>query len=240
MQRFLFVLLLLSLAQPAFADPLKPGAGIKVQPARATWNTGYFQEALVRAGLKELGYQVKKPKELQNPLFYQALAFGDVDYWANGWLPMHKEHMPKGFDEKGEVLCVIDLDTVLSSTVLNDFGDAMRTYTNTGLEDDKNLDNVSMDMAIFKPFTKGYLEETASFLSPKEIEYLAFSAQYITYEQVLRFLMDYIDGDNYYKTKSADHNLVRAHAQYKLLQSMEKQFKQMDDFVKSYVFELQN
>jgi glycine betaine/proline transport system substrate-binding protein len=104
MQRILLVLLMLSLALPVFAGQLKPGKGVKVQPARATWNTGYFQEALVRAGLKELGYQVQKPKELQNPLFYQALAFGDVDYWANGWFPMHKEHMPKDFNEKGEVL----------------------------------------------------------------------------------------------------------------------------------------
>ncbi|WP_321374471.1 aminoglycoside phosphotransferase family protein [uncultured Draconibacterium sp.] len=144
------------------------------------------------------------------------------------------------FDKKGEVLCVIDLDTVLSSTVLNDFGDAMRFYTNTGLEDDKNLENVSMNLDIFKAFARGYLEETISFLSPKEIEYLAFSARYITYEQVLRFLMDYIDGDNYYKTKSANHNLVRTRAQYKLLQSMENQFSEMDGFIKSYVTELKS
>ena len=135
------------------------------------------------------------------------------------------------FDKKGDVLCVIDLDTVLSSTVLNDFGDAMRFYTNTGLEDDENLDNVSMDMNIFKAFAKGYLEETNSFLTDKEKEYLAFSARYITYEQVLRFLMDYIDGDNYYKVKSADHNLIRTRAQYKLLQSMEDQYVEMTNTI---------
>ena len=136
------------------------------------------------------------------------------------------------FDKEGEVLCVIDLDTVLSSTVLNDFGDAMRFYTNTGLEDDTNLDNVSMDMDIFKAFAKGYLEETSWFLTDKEKEYLAFSAKYITYEQVLRFLMDYIDGDNYYKVKSAEHNLVRTRAQYKLLQSMEDQYEEMKATIK--------
>lgn len=138
------------------------------------------------------------------------------------------------FDKKGDVLCVIDLDTVLSSTVLNDFGDAMRFYTNTGKEDDKNLDNVSMDLKIFKAFASGYLEETKAFLTEKEIEYLAFSAKYITYEQVLRFLMDYIDGDNYYKVKSEDHNLVRTKAQYKLLISMESQFDKMNDAVKEF------
>ena len=55
MKRTLLVLLSLALALPAFADGHKPGKGVKVEPARATWNTGYFQEALVRAGLKELG-----------------------------------------------------------------------------------------------------------------------------------------------------------------------------------------
>jgi len=139
------------------------------------------------------------------------------------------------FDKNGEVLCVIDLDTVLNSTVLNDFGDAIRFYTNTGKEDDENLDNVTMDMEIFRAFAKGYLEEAASFLTEKELEYLAFSAKYITYEQVLRFLMDYIDGDNYYKTKSEDHNLVRTRAQYKLLTDMEEKFNAMNDAVKELV-----
>lgn len=39
--------------------------------------------------------------------------------------------------------------------------------------------------------------------------------------------MDYIDGDTYYKTTSPDHNLVRTRAQYKLLQSMERQYDAM-------------
>jgi len=95
MKRLLMLLLLLGLAIPAAAANDKPGKGVKVQPARATWNTGYFQEALVRAGLKELGYNVKQPKELQNPLFYQSVALGDVDYWTNGWFPLHTNQVPK-------------------------------------------------------------------------------------------------------------------------------------------------
>lgn len=135
------------------------------------------------------------------------------------------------FDQQGEVLCVIDLDTVLSSTILNDYGDAMRSYTNTGAEDDADLSRVSMDLGIFKGFTEGYLSQAAAFLSPEELKYLAFSAIYITYEQVLRFLMDFINGDTYYKTKYADHNLVRTRAQYKLLQSMEAQLPEMEKIV---------
>lgn len=140
------------------------------------------------------------------------------------------------FDKNGEVLCVIDLDTVLNSTVLNDFGDAVRYYTNTGLEDDRNPDNVSVNLEIYKAFAEGYLEEALSFLTEKEVEYLAFSARYITYEQVLRFLMDYIDGDNYYKIKYEDHNIVRTRAQYKLLLNMEEQYEKMKEIIREIVF----
>lgn len=104
MKRLLLVLLIFALAVPAYADYAKPGKGVTVQPARGNWNTGYFQEALVRAGLNELGYKVKKPKELQNTLFYQSLALGDVDYWANGWFPMHNTQMPKNFADKGTTI----------------------------------------------------------------------------------------------------------------------------------------
>ncbi|MDP4205483.1 MAG: aminoglycoside phosphotransferase family protein [Bacteroidota bacterium] len=160
-----------------------------------------------------------------------------LDFWTlveDGTIPTRVTHNDTKinnilFDNNGEVLCVIDLDTVLNSTVLNDYGDAMRSYTNTGLEDDPNLANVEMDLNIFRAYTEGYLSQTLSFLTKSEIEHLAFSAKYITYEQVLRFLMDYIDGDNYYKIKSPDHNLVRARAQNKLLVSMERNY---DDMIK--------
>ena len=79
-----------------------PGKGVKVKPARATWNTGFFQEALVRRGLEELGYKVQKPKDLQNPIFYKTVTLGDVDYWTNGWFPNHDSQLPKNFNEKAD------------------------------------------------------------------------------------------------------------------------------------------
>lgn len=139
------------------------------------------------------------------------------------------------FDKDDNVLVVIDLDTVLNSTCLNDYGDAIRSYTNTGMEDDPNLDNVSVNMDIFEAYTKGYLSEALTFLTPAEIDQVAFSGKYITFEQVLRFLMDYIDGDKYYKVKSSEHNLIRTRAQYKLLQSIEENYATMCDIVQKQV-----
>lgn len=136
------------------------------------------------------------------------------------------------FDLKGDVLCMIDLDTVMSSTSLNDYGDAIRSYANTGAEDDPDLDNVALDLKKFEAFTRGYLKERGESLTPAELENLAFSALYITYEQTLRFLMDYIDGDTYYKIAYPNHNLVRTHAQHKLLKSMEENYEKMEEIVK--------
>ncbi len=134
----------------------------------------------------------------------------------------------------GSLLCAIDLDTLMSSTILNDVGDALRSYTNTGAEDDTDLSRVGMSFDMFKAYMGGYLSKTKDILTDTETDALAFSGIYITFEQVLRFLMDYIDGDTYYKTAYPQHNLVRARAQYKLLQSMKSQLDRMNAFVNDF------
>ncbi|GAU08771.1 glycine betaine/L-proline ABC transporter substrate-binding protein ProX [Desulfoplanes formicivorans] len=100
---FLSLAILLLAAPSVHALNMQPGKGVTVQPARATWNTGFFQEALVRRGLEELGYKVKRPRDLQNPLFYKSVYLGDVDYWTNGWFPIHYSQMPKNFFEKADL-----------------------------------------------------------------------------------------------------------------------------------------
>ncbi|MBR4851377.1 MAG: aminoglycoside phosphotransferase family protein [Tidjanibacter sp.] len=159
-----------------------------------------------------------------------------LGFWSlveNGTIPTRVTHNDTKisnilFDaDTKDVLCAIDLDTVMSSTSLNDVGDALRSYTNTGAEDDPDLEKVSMSLDMFRAYIEGYLSERAATLSESEWEWLAFSGRFITFEQVLRFLMDYIDGDKYYKIKYPEHNLVRTRAQYKLLQSMEEQYDQM-------------
>ena len=124
---------------------------------------------------------------------------------------------------------------VEDGTIPNDFGDAIRSYANTGDEDDRDLSRVGMSLEMFRAYTEGYLSQRAGQLNQAEIDHLAFSARYITFEQVLRFLMDYIDGDTYYKTKYPEHNLVRTRAQYKLLQSMEEQYGTMCEIVRETV-----
>ena len=135
------------------------------------------------------------------------------------------------FDEDGKVLCVIDLDTVMPGFVLSDIGDFIRTGANTGAEDDKDLDKVNVNMEIFNAYTRGYMETARSFLTPLEISMLPYGGRLLTYMQAVRFLTDYINGDTYYKIHYPEHNLVRAKAQFKLLQSLEEHAAEMDGFM---------
>ncbi len=64
-----------------------------VRLARATWDTGWFQAEVYRLLLQRLGYAVEGPVTMDNAEFYEAVAAGDVDLWANGWFPLHDAHI---------------------------------------------------------------------------------------------------------------------------------------------------
>lgn len=134
-----------------------------------------------------------------------------------------------------QVLCVIDLDTVMPGFVLSDIGDFIRTAGNTGAEDDENLDNVNVNIPIFQAYTKGYMEKAKAFLTPIEIRMLPYGGRLLTYMQTVRFLTDYLNGDIYYKIHSPKHNLIRAKAQFKLLQSLEAHAAEMDGFMDQWL-----
>ena len=63
--------------------------------ARANWDTGYFQAAVYKTLLEELGYSVTDPSaaELIPAEFYPALAEAKYDLWVNGWFPLHDEFL---------------------------------------------------------------------------------------------------------------------------------------------------
>ena len=132
-------------------------------------------------------------------------------------------------------LCVIDLDTVMPGFVLSDIGDFIRTGANTGAEDDENLDNVNVNIDIFKAYTRGYMEKAKNFLTPLETSLLPYGGRLLTYMQTVRFLTDYINRDTYYKIAYPEHNLVRTKAQFKLLQSLEAHADEMDGFMKEWL-----
>ena len=136
------------------------------------------------------------------------------------------------FDRDDNVLCVIDLDTVMPSFVFSDYGDFLRSAANTQPEDSADYDKIEFRMDIFKAFTEGYLKTARAFLTPIEIENLPYGATLFPYMQTVRFYADYLNGDTYYKIQYPEHNLVRTKNQLTLLQRAEAHVPEMEAFIK--------
>lgn len=132
------------------------------------------------------------------------------------------------FDKNNKGLCVIDTDTVMPGIVHYDFGDAIRTICNTAAEDEKNLELVNFNVAYYKAYVKGFLKEMSSSLSPIELKHLPLGAKSMIFIMALRFLTDFLNGDTYYKTTYAEHNLDRAKNQFKLIASLSEQYEEME------------
>lgn len=137
--------------------------------------------------------------------------------------------------ETGKGICVIDLDTVMPGSALYDYGDSIRFGANTGEEDEKNLDLISLDLGLFDIYTKGFLEGCGGSLTKEEVELFPMGAKLMTFECGIRFLTDYLQGDIYFKIHKPEHNLDRARTQFKLVADMEVKWEQMQESVRKYI-----
>lgn len=135
-------------------------------------------------------------------------------------------------DATGAGICVIDLDTVMPGLALYDFGDMVRTATSPALEDEQDLSKVVMRLPMFEALVRGYLASAGAFLNEAEKAHLAFSGKLITLEIGIRFLTDHLEGDVYFKTKRAGHNLDRCRTQLALVASIEAQEEAMEKLVR--------
>jgi hypothetical protein len=158
---------------------------------------------------------------------------------ARGDIPERVTHNDTKFNnvmldwETGQAMCVVDLDTVMPGLVLYDFGDMVRTTTSPTLEDEKDLSRVQVQMPMFEALARGYMDAAGEFLTAPERAYLAFSGKLISFTIGIRFLTDYLLGDNYFRVHRPDHNLDRSRTQFKLVESIARQEEAMQKFVES-------
>lgn len=150
-----------------------------------------------------------------------------TDLMESGRIPIRVVHNdPKVnnvlIDRKtGKALCMLDLDTVKPGIVHFDFGDCVRSAANPAGEDAPNLESVGFDLARYAALSRGYLDETRSFLTPAEAEMLPASVKVIAFELGVRFLADYLCGDTYFRISQPGQNLHRCRVQFRLLECME-------------------
>lgn len=116
---------------------------------------------------------------------------------------------------------IIDWDTLMLGTILYDYGDMIRSYTNTKPEDDPDPEGV-FNADLYCALTDGFLSETRNFLAKVELENLSYAPQVIVYIQALRFLTDFLNGDVYYQCSYPEQNLNRTKNQINLLKTILK------------------
>ena len=165
--------------------------------------------------------------EIEHVLSRAAWAPVVTDRMNDGRIPVRITHNDTKLNNvmidnaTGRGICVIDLDTVMPGSVLFDFGDLVRTATNTGREDETDLRKVSCDFDIFDQLAEGYLS-VAHFLTDEEKYLLPFSGKLLAYENSIRFLTDYLKGDVYFRIHRETHNLDRCRAQMRLAESIDE------------------
>jgi hypothetical protein len=177
-------------------------------------------------------------REIDFVLEREADASVVVDQLAAGSLPSRVTHNDTKLnnvlidDVSGEGICVIDLDTVMPGTLLYDFGDLVRMGAATAAEDELDLGQVDLDLTRFEWLSRGYLDAVRHLLVLAEWDLLAFAGRLITFEQGIRFLGDYLNGDVYYKTHRPGQNLDRARVQFKMLAEMERHAGEMERVIR--------
>jgi len=123
----------------------------------------------------------------------------------------------------GDALCVVDLDTVMPGLALFDFGDLVRSMATRAAEDERDTSRVRLEPELFESIARGYLTATRELLTPAERELLVPAAQVIVFEQAVRFLIDHLEGDRYYRIARPGHNLDRCRTQLALLAALLEQ-----------------
>lgn len=179
-------------------------------------------------------------KEIDLIRSHQVYAPIIVDALACGEIPLRVTHNDTKLnnimidDNTGKGVCVIDLDTVMPGSLLYDFGDSIRFAACNSAEDEPDLSKVYLRLDLFEEYTAGFFQGIGDNITEKEIELLPMSAFILTYELVLRFLGDYLNGDVYFRVTRDRHNLERARAQLKLALDIEEKLPQMKEIVAKY------
>ncbi len=130
-----------------------------------------------------------------------------------------------------EGVCVIDLDTLMPGKFISDLGDMMRTYLCAFSENEQDLSKINIRLPYFEATVKGYLSEMGPIMTATEKELILFSGKYIIYMQALRFLIDYLNGNIYYRVDYPEQNLSRANNQFALLKDIYAQETILQDMV---------
>ncbi len=105
---------------------------------------------------------------------------------------------------------VIDYDTIMMGYSIFDYGDLIRSTLSLLNSDAVSETQIVIDENLISELKNGFIEGTGNILIDGEIKLLDKGVELILYEQAIRFLSDYINGDTYYRIAFPKQNLIRA------------------------------
>jgi len=123
----------------------------------------------------------------------------------------------------GKAVSIIDLDTLMPGLLHYDIGDCLRSCCNIMGEDVFDTGAVRFDLERCKAVLTGYTAIARRFLTNRDYDFLYDAIRLIPFELGLRFYIDYLEGNVYFKVSRVDQNLNRARVQFKLVESIEEQ-----------------
>jgi phosphotransferase family enzyme len=132
------------------------------------------------------------------------------------------------FDKvSNEVICPVDLDTVMPGRFYSDIGDMVRTMACSREENSTEWEHIDIVPEYYHSIIDGYLDGSRDTLTRQEKEHLHEAGQMLIYMQCLRFVTDFLNNDIYYKTSYPEQNLNRALNQLILLEKLETFLEEM-------------
>lgn len=132
-----------------------------------------------------------------------------------------------------QAIAVIDLDTCMPGYLMHDFGDMVRTCCSNLPEDSTDLTQMRISNEIFESLATGYISTISKQMNSAEKDSLLVGALLIPFIMAVRFLADYLDGDNYFHVKHEKHNLARAENQLKLFTLLKQQREHLSDIIEN-------
>jgi Ser/Thr protein kinase RdoA (MazF antagonist) len=121
-----------------------------------------------------------------------------------------------------EIICPVDMDTVMPGKFFSDVGDMIRTMACSVNESSTDWENIFLNKNYYKSILKGYLEGIGNSFTIKETTDIHYAGLLMTYMQSLRFLTDFLNNDVYYQTNYREQNFHRAKNQFLLLRRLEE------------------
>lgn len=120
------------------------------------------------------------------------------------------------FTDQGEVLGLLDLDTVAMGLVHYDLGDCLRSCCNRLGETGGGSLPVSFDLDLCRALLDGYFSGPEQLLGQEQRAYVFDGLLLICFELGLRFFTDHLRGNRYFKVRRDGDNLLRAVNQFRL------------------------